>query len=330
MVEGLISVIVPIYNIPFRYIEECVQSILNQTYSYFELLLVDDGSADKCREYYSHLPERDSRIYTILQENQGVSAARNNGLKNAKGEFIAFIDADDYIEKDYFEYLLSLIDGNYADIAVCDYDFIYKNGSVGSGSKKSGNFMCYNDEQALQQILLRKSFGCSSASRIYKRRVISDIEFPVKVKNGEDVNFSWKVFKNARKVVFSSEIKYHYRQRLGSAVHSLYNSDRSSVIDIVRAIKDECYVYYVTLYPDAVYRYAQAVLEVVEHSSRNYEMKQYKSEIRDNFMVLMKSGNVTKEFKFAVIVSSISLRMYRILKKIVNNYREKSQYYLFE
>lgn len=179
MVERLVSVIVPIYNIPVQYIEECVQSMLRQTYDYFELLLVDDGSADVCREYCSHLANRDSRIHVILQENKGVSAARNTGLKNAKGEFIAFIDADDYIEKDYFEYLLSLIDGHCADIAVCDYDFIYKNGIAKSGNKRLGNLISYNTNQALQQILLRKSFGCSSASRMYKREIISDISFPV-------------------------------------------------------------------------------------------------------------------------------------------------------
>lgn len=330
MVERLVSVIIPIYNIPVQYIEECVQSILRQTYDCFELLLVDDGSADVCREYCSHLPNKDSRIHVILQENQGVSVARNTGLKNAKGEFIAFIDADDYIEKDYFEYLLSLINGHCADIAVCDYDFIYKNGIAKSGNKRLGNLISYNTNQALQQILLRKAFGCSSASRMYKREIISDISFPVDVKNGEDINFSWNVFKNAKRVVFSPEIKYHYRQRAGSAVHSLYNNDRSSVINVVREIKDECCTYYSDLYPDAVYRYAQAVLEVVEHSNWDNKMKQFKSEIRNNFIILVKSGNVTKEFKFAIIVSSISLRIYRVIKNLVNKYREETKYYLFE
>ena len=111
----MVSVIVPIYNAE-KYLNECISSILSQSYKDFELILIDDGSTDKSQNICNEFAKKDLRITVV---HQGISAARNNGLKNAKGEFVAFVDSDDYVEKNWLELLVKAITTEEADIAVC-------------------------------------------------------------------------------------------------------------------------------------------------------------------------------------------------------------------
>ena len=116
--KPLISVIVPIYNVE-KYLPQCIESILRQTYTNLEIILVDDGSPDSCPQICDDYAAKDSRIKVIHQANSGVSAARNSGLKIAKGKYIGFIDGDDYIEPDMYEYLYNLITVYEGNISVC-------------------------------------------------------------------------------------------------------------------------------------------------------------------------------------------------------------------
>ena len=116
----LISAIVPVYNVE-KYLYRCVDSILKQTYENFELILIDDGSPDNCSQMCDELSEKDSRIKVIHQENQGLSAARNSGIKIAKGNYLTFIDSDDWISNTMFEDLINLIKEKNADISICNF-----------------------------------------------------------------------------------------------------------------------------------------------------------------------------------------------------------------
>ena len=118
--KPLISVIVPIYNCA-RYLPQCIESILAQTYTNLEIILVDDGSTDNSRKICNDYAAMDLRIKVIHQANAGVSVARNIGLKWARGEYIGFVDADDYIAKDMYEYLYSLIFKYQTKISICNY-----------------------------------------------------------------------------------------------------------------------------------------------------------------------------------------------------------------
>ena len=118
----MVSVIIPIYNCE-KYLNECISSVLGQTYKDFELILVDDGSTDNSLNICYEFAKKDSRIIVIHQENGGVSSARNKGLKNAKGEFITFVDSDDYVENDWLKMLLTAILANNADVSICGIKF---------------------------------------------------------------------------------------------------------------------------------------------------------------------------------------------------------------
>ena len=112
----LVSIIIPVYNVE-KYVEQCILSLLNQTYSNIEIIAVNDGSKDESPQKILDLAKKDKRIKLLNQENKGVSAARNNGLNSANGDFIIFVDADDYLKEDFVEYMLKLINKDAADFA---------------------------------------------------------------------------------------------------------------------------------------------------------------------------------------------------------------------
>ena len=119
MLRGCVSVIIPVYNVE-KYLKDCINSILNQTYSNWEMILVDDGSVDNSGDICDKFSKNDSRIHVIHQTNKGVSFARNKGIEKANGEYLIFIDSDDWIENNMFEEMITAINNTKADACYCD------------------------------------------------------------------------------------------------------------------------------------------------------------------------------------------------------------------
>ena len=172
----MISVIIPIYNSE-KYLSKCISSVLEQTYKDLELILVDDGSTDNSLNICNDFAERDSRIVVVHQKNAGVSAARNNGLKNAKGDFITFVDSDDYVENDWLELLFKAITEKNAEVAVCGIKLDDKQKIV----------EC-NCEMKEQIILRLQECGLlySVVNKLYRREKLT-AEFKNGLKFGEDL-----------------------------------------------------------------------------------------------------------------------------------------------
>ena len=126
MEEELISVILPIYNVE-KYLEKCLKSVINQTYKNLEIILVDDGSKDNSPQICDEYAVKDKRIVVIHKSNGGLSDARNAGIEIAKGKYIALIDSDDYVEKDYVQFLYQLIKENNAEMSICSHTVLYTN-----------------------------------------------------------------------------------------------------------------------------------------------------------------------------------------------------------
>ena len=197
-----ISIVVPIYN-KKKYIEETVKCILRQTFEDFELLLIDDGSSDGSGEICDRLSERDARVKVFHTDNHGVSAARNLGIKKAVGKYIAFIDADDRIKRNFLEKLYCAITEENADLSVCGYYEVRKNKAVthlhknyGSGDK---------DYEALRQNLL-----CILWNKLYVREKIKHL-FDEGISTCEDSLFTaWYYYDNNPKVAYVDEALYGY------------------------------------------------------------------------------------------------------------------------
>ncbi len=207
----MISVIISIYN-KVQYIEKCLKDICNQTYQDLEIICINDGSTDGSGEIIKAFMKKDSRFRYVEQENQGVSAARNRGLELAKGEYISFIDCDDGLERDMYDFLLRLLKKHDADIAHCGYKKIHLDGSiteVGSSVVQ----LPQNREEALECLIGGKYFTGSLCTKLYKASLFTNVKFDEQLRINEDLYVNFKVFKKANKIVFNGATKYLYFER---------------------------------------------------------------------------------------------------------------------
>ena len=219
----MISIIVPVYNTPKDYIQKCISSLLTQTYSSYEILLVDDGSNEDVADYCDELSHRDLRIRVYHQKNRGVSSARNLGLEVAEGEYIAFVDADDWVEPDYIEKLLSAIEMN-AEMAICNICYDYGEDSnsdlTGSNLKK----VEYNKSEVYKELLYSKEIGGFLCNKLFKKKFITK-RLDESLHYSEDYVFVAEYCRQITKAIYLDSKLYHYRQDGNSATKELsYNS----------------------------------------------------------------------------------------------------------
>lgn len=233
-----ISVIVPVYNV-IAYIDRCICSIINQTYRDFEVILVDDGSTDdsglRCDEYalkYDY-------IKVIHKENGGLSDARNCGCLCSIGEYITFVDSDDYIDFTYLEKLYEVVSHTEAEIVICrivDEDFCSKLKDQKSCSMKK-SIIIYDNSEAIEEMCYELKFGTSACAKLFKRSIVIQYKFPIGVLY-EDLATVYKYFGIASKIAFLDEELYHYVTRLGSIRN---NSWSHRVFDVIIATNELLY-----------------------------------------------------------------------------------------
>lgn len=208
-----ISVIVPIYKVE-PYLRKCLDSIVNQTYKNLEIILVDDGSPDNCGMICDEYAERDNRIRVIHQKNGGVSSARNAGLKIASGDWIGWVDSDDWIESDMFAYLIENAQQYQTNIAVCSRCEHYKTHQQFRGWKEK---QVLGTEDALKYLLENDLMQNYLWDKLWKRSLFDGITFPVG-RTYEDIAVMHLLFERANKVICLPEWKYNYNQRADSIV----------------------------------------------------------------------------------------------------------------
>lgn len=226
--KPLISIIVPIYNVD-RYLDKCINSIISQSFTGFELILIDDGSTDSSPEICDRYSRLDSRIIVIHKNYGGVSSARNVGLNHSKGEYIAFVDSDDWIRFDMMETLyLNLINYN-ADISQCDLIRTHK--------EKISDIPINSRERVYSnyEILSRMQEGAIIADKVlwnklYKIELFDHIRFPEgKIHEDEFVNY--KLYYKANKIICTNQKMYYYRQRNDSIMGRKFNLSRLDKLD---------------------------------------------------------------------------------------------------
>lgn len=238
--DKLVSVIVPVYNVE-KYLRECVDSILKQTYINLEIILIDDGSADKSGEICDSYIEIDKRIKVIHKENEGLSEARNVGLDVCTGDIISFIDSDDYISTFFIEIMMKVMNETGCDIAalIGGTDFWDGDTSVHlADSVNDFEFECYSPMEALTYMLYQK-IATGAPFKIYKKQVFSNIRFP-KGYLYEDVATTYKPFFHADKVAVIKGRLYAYRKRKDSIIRQVFSEKKLAAIAIFdQLISDE-------------------------------------------------------------------------------------------
>lgn len=208
-----ISVIVPVYNVE-KYLHRCIDSILSQTYRNLEIILVNDGSTDNSGEICEWYKEQDKRIKVIHKKNGGQSSARNAGLEIATGEYVAFVDSDDWIIDNMYEYLLGLIKKTESDVATIDFIFARdETENKYRYSKKKINIKVYENKEILREYLIEGTIrgSYSFCRNLYKRKLFKNVKFP-NGKINEDIVTNYKVLMNAKRQVKSNYIGYFYFQ----------------------------------------------------------------------------------------------------------------------
>lgn len=214
IVNKLVSIIVPVFNTE-QYLNRCINSLLNQTYKNFEIIIINDGSIDESERIIKVF--NDKRIKYHFQENYGVSHARNKGIEFAKGEYICFVDSDDYVNEKYLEMLIDSSINNMSDLSICEYNII-ENNSI----KKTMHIKEDNYEGVLINALKKETIYFSLLNKIFDKKIIikNKIKFIEDVFNGEDMEFVIHYLNCIKKVSFVKVPLYNYCRHNGSASYN--------------------------------------------------------------------------------------------------------------
>ena len=247
MHDRTVSVIVPIYNVE-KYLEDCIESIRNQDYSELEIILVDDGSPDRCGMICDEYAEQDSRIRVIHKTNGGLSDARNVGIDSSTGEYITCVDSDDLIDCRYVSRMMELMSEE-VDMVVCAPLLFSNEAELKNANSDSTEVPdIFETVEALRELLSQHGydFEPSAWGKLYRRSLFgSDLRFPVG-KYYEDLALTYLLVDRSRKIVRTKEKLYFYRQRLTSQLNQQFNEKMLSILEIA----DEMQAYILQTHPD--------------------------------------------------------------------------------
>ena len=308
----MISVIVPVYNVE-KYLERCVKSIAAQTYKDLEILLIDDGSTDKSGKMCDDFQQTDSRIKAFHKQNGGLSDARNYGIEHSAGEFISFVDSDDYIDEKMLETLHRLITENDADLAVCSAMDVFEGKEV-TQVKEIKEFNLNKVES--YKYMLRGDGIPSACNKLYKMQTVGNVRFPVG-KLYEDGFFTPQILKRVEKTAVTSKPMYYYFRRADSITTKPF---RKGDLDVIEAY-DKCVKQVKELCPEALpyaeFRYRNAYFNVLDKMLMRDdckeipEYKQVVKYLKKHTVQIVKDPGFGKMRKIAAVALKFSVPLYK-------------------
>ena len=234
--EPLISVIVPVYNVE-EYLDQCLESIVGQSYRHLEILVVDDGSTDSSGDMCDRWAERDERIRVFHQPNGGLSAARNTALNAMTGEWVTMVDSDDVLHPDATAILFDTIQREQADMVIGGYMTVAEDETPKWPKQTEKDNICqtYSQQEAILAIFYQRGLDHSAWTRIYRASLFDDIRYPVG-QLYEDLAIIYPLLKKCDKVVKIDKVLYAYRQR-GSSILGSFSPRRADVLKILESLE---------------------------------------------------------------------------------------------
>lgn len=311
----MISVIVPVYLVEM-YLRECVESILRQTYSDIEVILVDDGSPDSCPQICDEYSRKDSRVKVIHKENGGLSSARNAGLFEATGDYFGFVDGDDWIASDMYEYLLTQMQKHEASISTCGRYHVYKRAI--SPRLKSVSSSILNYEQAISEYFAGGRVTLSVCDKLFKKEVFAGVSFPIG-KISEDVFIAPTLLSRANVIAMSTDPKYYVRQRFGSITRSVFSVAKMDGIDAGSFLLNEVKTKFPNLIEPATANVIKLYLSVllsiirVDGYKELTQFVQIKTVLLMNFRLAMKNRYVSREVKVGLIALKLNIVFLKVI-----------------
>lgn len=322
-----VSIIIPIYNLE-RYLPRCLESVVNQSYDNYEVLLVDDGSQDGSAKICEYYRKKYSQFFYFYKSNGGLSDARNYALQYITGDYVTFIDGDDYIQIDFLEKMVESLyydDSNYmADIVVCSIKNEEDMTSTAKDINLRDSIVCLKPEKALSIMCHEKLFGTSACAKLFSRKLIEKYSFP-KGKLYEDLATIFYLIGDANSIIYRSTYLYHYVKRHGSIRNSKWNANVYDIMEASENLLSYIEINYPQIINDAIFRYFFSANELY---IRAFSEKKYVSIIANTKNILKKRWIYIKhdpslEFKYRIKFQLMiySPRLYRILWCILKSYK---------
>lgn len=231
-----ITIIVPVFN-SANYLIPCLDSIINQTYQNLEIILVNDGSTDNSPKIIQDYHRKDSRIIIINQKNQGLSGARNSGLKHATGDYVTFVDSDDQITPHMIADLIHAIQSAHADISVCSFKELYPSGKT-VGFSHHYPAQIFDTASALSAMLKEQGFMLSTTMKLFPTKYFKNLKFPVG-KLHEDVGTTYKLFFKAHQIAFIPQEDYLYVHHHESIINQSFDDRKFDLITLTNQMCDD-------------------------------------------------------------------------------------------
>lgn len=317
-----VSIIIPVYNVKL-YLRKCIESVLAQTYENFEIILIDDGSTDGSSEICDEYAKNNNRIRVKHQQNNGISSARNLGIKESKGEFIQFIDSDDYVSPIMLENMVKAIKSYNADMVICEYYNIFSNGKKQKHYDDMKSIKVIDQVQYTHLSILDREVTDHLWRRLMRKKLVINLLFPQNM-NFEDIYVSADITKNIKKVVILNNAYYYYRINENGTVK---NISLKNFVDHFIAVKNKLYMLKdivpvlgieidKALVTNTVAIYGDLIREHMMGSRVKEFKKELIKEIK-NYPLYYVNGRLNKVFTFTIIKCSFfSTFCYMILHLI--------------
>ena len=312
MNEEKISIIVPVYNVE-AYLERCVESILKQTYTNLEILLVNDGSTDKSGELSDKLALRDHRIRVIHKENGGLSDARNRGIDEASSNLIGFIDSDDYIDEDMYETLYRQMVASKADLSMCGhYDVYHQIPEKQVAEIKTWELM---PEEAIKMVMEAKILSVTAVNKLYKKALFEQLRFRIG-KIAEDAFIMVDLIHQCSKIVATNEKKYYYVHRENSITTQKFSLKFLNVIEAYEQNAKIISENYPDLYDVAIMRLNWAYFYVLDRLLVDNDFKDKVLEdrlisyLKKNKKSILMDSRFTRARKMSFLALCLSRKLY--------------------
>lgn len=328
----MISIIIPVYNSE-NYLSECIESVLNQTYSNFELILINDGSKDSSGEICNYYKSIDNRVIVIHQENKGISETRNIGLEIAKGEFILFVDNDDIISPALLHDNIELLNQTDLDVVKFSINYLYidQHGNGKEINKYHIESGCYNRDEIREKYRHLKEAGVFTFiwNMLIRRSVLSDnnIFFDKNALfGGEDNIFNYKILKYSNGLICNSKAYYTHFRRIGQSTSTKYSLNKiKTVLNIMEVEKDFFCQYNIndTLWNEYVVEYTSFIINQVfdKRNDMKYKDKtklldelQLKKCLNFNVSIMDWINLLRKRPKYTIVTILFLMRFYKIFK----------------
>ena len=313
-----ISIIVPVYNVE-AYLERCVESILKQTYTNFELLLINDGSTDKSGDLCDQLALRDDRIRVIHKENGGLSHARNRGIDEASADLIGFIDSDDYIDADMYETLYRQLKEANADLAMCDHYDVYN--QIPEKQVSEIKTWQFSSEEAIKMVMEAKVLSVTAVNKLYRKELFNQLRFEIG-KIAEDAFIMIRLLDQCQKVVATNEKKYYYVHRENSITTQKFSLKFLNVIEAYEQNANIIREHYPSITDVATMRLNWAYFYVLDRLLVDSDFKDKALEdkliayLKKNSMNILRDSRFTNARKISFLTLLVNKKIYkRIIEK---------------